>query len=93
MQASTAVATAITVATEQIDSSRAPFSRYVTGITLRVHLMYQKKWFFYGKGPRSRSYGRTAALSRTVQPCDDYEVFSAFSLQWSTGETKLKGEN
>jgi hypothetical protein len=28
-----------------------------------------------------------------VQPCDDYEVFSAFSLQWSTGETKLKGEN
>jgi hypothetical protein len=29
--------------------------------------------FFSGEGPRSRRYGRTAALSLTVQPCDEDE--------------------
>jgi hypothetical protein len=34
-----------------------------------------KNWvpasFFSGKGPRSRRYGRTAALRLLVQPCDE----------------------
>jgi hypothetical protein len=41
--------------------------------------------FLFGEGPRSRCYGRTAALRLIVQPCDedddeekDDEVFSAF---------------
>jgi hypothetical protein len=36
--------------------------------------------FFGGEGPRSRCYGRTAALRLIVQPCeeDDEVVFSAF---------------
>jgi hypothetical protein len=29
--------------------------------------------FLFGEGPRSRSYGRTAALSLIVQPCDEDE--------------------
>jgi hypothetical protein len=29
--------------------------------------------YFYGKGPRSGSYGRTAALRLFVQPCDEDE--------------------
>jgi hypothetical protein len=28
-------------------------------------------FFFFAEGPRSRSYGRTAALSLLVQPCDE----------------------
>jgi hypothetical protein len=28
-------------------------------------------FLFSGEGPRSRRYGRTAALRLTVQPCDD----------------------
>jgi hypothetical protein len=30
-------------------------------------------FFFCGEGPRSRSYGRTAALRLIVQPCDEDE--------------------
>ena len=29
--------------------------------------------FFCGEGPRGRSYGRTAALTLIVQPCDEDE--------------------
>jgi hypothetical protein len=29
--------------------------------------------FFSGEGPRSRRYGRTAALRLIVQPCDEDE--------------------
>ena len=39
--------------------------------------------FFFGEGPRSRSYGRTAALRLIVQSCDEDEgkddVFFYFS--------------
>jgi hypothetical protein len=28
-------------------------------------------YFFSGEGPRSRRYGRTAALRLIVQPCDE----------------------
>jgi hypothetical protein len=31
------------------------------------------KYFFFCEGPRSRSYGRTAALRLIVQPCDKDE--------------------
>jgi hypothetical protein len=30
-------------------------------------------FFFGGEGPRSRTYGRTAALRLIVQPCDEDE--------------------
>jgi hypothetical protein len=30
-------------------------------------------FIFCGEGPRSRSYGRTAALRLIVQPCDEDE--------------------
>jgi hypothetical protein len=36
--------------------------------------------FFHGEGPRSRRYGRTAALMLIVQPCDEDEQFFRFSL-------------
>jgi hypothetical protein len=37
--------------------------------------------FVFIEGPRSRCYGRTAALTLIMQPCDeDDEVFSAFSF-------------
>jgi hypothetical protein len=36
--------------------------------------------FFSGEGPRSRRYGRTAALRLIVQPCDeDDDYFLSFS--------------
>jgi hypothetical protein len=52
---------------------------------------------FYGEGPRSRSYRRTAALRLIVQSCDKDEekggkVFY-FSKYWSTSGMKLTGEN
>jgi hypothetical protein len=31
----------------------------------------QCPFFFVGEGPRSRCYGRTAALRLIVQPCDE----------------------
>jgi hypothetical protein len=35
--------------------------------------------FFCGEGPRSKCYGRTAALRLIVQPCDeDDEMISFF---------------
>jgi hypothetical protein len=34
--------------------------------------------FFCGEGPRSRSYGRTAALRLIVQPCDEDYSFLVF---------------
>jgi hypothetical protein len=36
--------------------------------------MFVKNFFFIlGEGPRSKSYGRTAALRLIVQPCDEDE--------------------
>jgi hypothetical protein len=50
-------------------------------------------FLFCGKGPRSRCYGRTAALRLIVQPCDeDDSFFFRFSVS-STGGMKLTGEN
>jgi hypothetical protein len=34
--------------------------------------------FFFGEGPRSRSYGRTAALRLIVQPYDEDHYFFHF---------------
>jgi hypothetical protein len=38
-------------------------------------------YFFFGEGPRSRRYGRTAALRLILQPCDedDDDYFLSFS--------------
>ena len=36
-------------------------------------LIHSGHQFFCGEGPRSRSYGRTAALRLIVQPCDEDE--------------------
>jgi hypothetical protein len=34
-------------------------------------LLYLYLFFLSGEGPRSRRYGRTAAMRLIVQPCDD----------------------
>jgi hypothetical protein len=44
-----------------------------------VHYQTRIIIFFCGEGPRSKSYGRTAALRRIVQPCDeDVQCFFIF---------------
>jgi hypothetical protein len=37
----------------------------------RTHVTNTGSFFFSGEGPRSRRYGRTAALRLLVQPCDE----------------------
>jgi hypothetical protein len=59
--------------------------------------------FFSGEGPRSRRYGRTAALRLLVQPCDedddDDDLFVLFlvmeaPVEWNwQGKTEILGEN
>jgi hypothetical protein len=39
----------------------------------------QPSIFFSGEGPRSRRYGRTAALRLIVQPYDENDYFLSFS--------------
>jgi hypothetical protein len=39
--------------------------------------------FFSGEGPRSRRYGRTAALRLLVQPCDEDEDDDDYFLSFS----------
>jgi hypothetical protein len=49
---------------------------------------------FFWEGPRSRCYGRTAALRLIVQPCDEADWFFCFLLVMKqTGGMKLTGEN
>jgi hypothetical protein len=43
------------------------------GIILKLILNKYDGVFFGGEGPRSKCYGRTAALRLIVQPCDEYE--------------------
>jgi hypothetical protein len=47
-----------------------------------VRTSVQELFFFSGEGPRSRRYGRTAAVRLIVQPYDedeDYDDFLSFS--------------
>jgi hypothetical protein len=37
----------------------------------RINIKIPEIRFFCGEGPRSRCYGRTAALRLIVQPCDE----------------------
>jgi hypothetical protein len=46
---------------------------------LLLHKFVVYLFFFSGEGPRSRRYGRTAALRLLVQPCDDDDYFLSFS--------------
>jgi hypothetical protein len=39
--------------------------------------------FFSGEGPRSRRYGRTAALRLIVQPCDEHDADDYYFLSFS----------
>jgi hypothetical protein len=55
--------------------------------------------FLCGEGPRSRNYGRTAALRIIVQPCDedDYFIFvfpcNGAPVEWNgKGKTEVLGE-
>jgi hypothetical protein len=42
------------------------------GIILEINILHIRKfWGWGGEGPRSRCYGRTAALRLIVQPCDE----------------------
>jgi hypothetical protein len=40
---------------------------------IHISLLFFLIFFFCGEGPRSRSYGRTAALRLIVQPYDEDE--------------------
>jgi hypothetical protein len=40
-------------------------------------------FFLSGEGPRSRRYGRTAALRLLVQPCDEDEDDDYYFLSFS----------
>ena len=60
------------------------------------------KYFLCGEGPRSRSYGHTAALRLIVQPCDEEkydQIFSFFQVmehRWNEidrGKPKYSGRN
>ena len=58
-----------------------------------------KQAFFCGEGPRSRCYGRTAALRLIVQPCDEEDlIFFGFPctrapVEWNWQEkTEVLGE-
>jgi hypothetical protein len=48
-----------------------------------------------GEGPRSRSYGRTAALRFIVQPCneDDEKVMEHWCNEIDRGKPKYSGKN
>jgi hypothetical protein len=54
---------------ERIWAPLASYSMY-TGNSAAIKRS-RRYIFFCGDGPRSRSYRRTAALRRLVQPCDD----------------------
>jgi hypothetical protein len=56
--------------------------------------------FFCGEGPRSRSYGRTAALRLIVQPCNEddqfFHFFQVMEHRWNEidrGKPKYSGKN
>jgi hypothetical protein len=54
--------------------------------------------FFCGEGPRSRCYGRTAALRLIVQPCDedDFLFLRVMEHWWNEndrGKPKYPGKN
>jgi hypothetical protein len=55
--------------------------------------------FLCGEGPRSRCYGRTAALTRLVQPCDEDDYFTFFHVmerRWNEidrWKPKYSGQN
>jgi hypothetical protein len=59
-------------------------SMKLIGISVRVSSWnfpcFTVKRFFFCERPRSRSYGRTAALRLLVQPCDEDERWSVFFL-------------
>jgi hypothetical protein len=68
-------------------SSRGHWDQHVCILLYLIILqlleyLYGDLSFFSGKGPRSRRYGRAAALRLIVQPCDDNEddnYFLSFS--------------
>ena len=59
--------------------------------------------YFFLEGPRSRCYGRTAALRLIVQPCDEVEekadqffIFRLMEHRWNEidrGKPKYLGKN
>jgi hypothetical protein len=63
------------------------FFIFDSDIHLRLHIcfhlcsiLHEENFFFSGEGPRSRRYGRTAALRLIVQPYDeDDDYFLSFS--------------
>jgi hypothetical protein len=78
---------------------------HIPGNNLNVKILIPLLAFFCGEGPRSRCYGRTAALRLLVQPCDEDEekddqfCFSFFQVmehRWNEtdrGKPKYSGKN
>jgi hypothetical protein len=64
---------------------------------------FRQPFFLIDEGPRSRRYGRTAALRLLVQPCDEGEdddcffvLFLVMEHQWNDidrGKPKYSGKN
>jgi hypothetical protein len=50
-----------------------------------ANVSYATAVLLFIEGPRSRCYRRTAALRLIVQPCDEYDYFSCFSIlmEWN----------
>jgi hypothetical protein len=57
--------------TTQMLSIKYPIGTHTYGFVIL-------RFFFFGEGPRSRCYGRTAALRLLEQPCDEDEMISFF---------------
>jgi hypothetical protein len=76
-------------------SSRRGLTRtllYTRDLVLSVKLILKHPFYFCGKRPRSRCYGRTAALRLIVQSCvGDDQFFLHFYKSWSSGGMKLSG--
>jgi hypothetical protein len=78
------------------DTAGCQFSQVCTwlqGWKNVARLPAQRNFFLCAELPRSRRYGRTAALRLLVQPCDEDDQFSSFFRVMGTGGMKLTGEN
>jgi hypothetical protein len=66
---------------EATEISETSVHLYQTTMRYIPQIPHTRDISFYGEGPRSRCYGRAAALSFIVQPCDeDWFFFLNFSV-------------
>jgi hypothetical protein len=49
--------------------------KFLNSVVDTWRYLYSMRWYFFFEWPRSRCYGRTAALRLIVQPCDGDDLF------------------